>query len=146
MGARAGVLRLERARERRNRLEVRRLERLALAPLELEKVPKVARVEQQRVLARLPRAGHPERHSVKPARQPLDERKQFQGPERLPHHGVGAGRRELSLLAAAARQEDDRDLRRLLVALQPLGELDPAHPGHPHIEDDHVRALKTDAP
>src|SRR6266536_1936423 len=88
----ARVLRLQRARERRDRLEIRALQELALAALDLEPVPQVSRVEQQ-VLVRAPSVllRGPERNAQPAARQSFRDGKQLERAERLAHDRIGAG-------------------------------------------------------
>jgi hypothetical protein len=73
VGSRARVLGLKRGRESSNRLVVGAFDQVALATLDLEQMPEIARVEQQLLLglALLRRA---ERDSVQAARQTFDDR------------------------------------------------------------------------
>ena len=81
---------LERARERGDGLAVGALEQPALAALELEQVPEVARVEDELLLVRAP-VRRAERHADARAREPLDDAEQLERPERLQEERVGAG-------------------------------------------------------
>ena len=84
------VLRLERARERRDGFLVGLLEEVSLSPLDLEQMSEVARVEQQ-LLTRVRASRRSVRHAVEPARQPLDDGEQLERAERLQEECVGAG-------------------------------------------------------
>ena len=147
VGARARVLRLQRAREGRDRLEVGALQQLALAALDLEHVSQVPRVEQQLLFGPstvfLRRA---ERNAGQTAGQPFGNGKQFERAERLAHEGVGSS--SLRCLGAALRagQEDDRDVAGRRRRLQLGTELEPGRSRHVDVEDDHVRPGSTDLP
>jgi hypothetical protein len=138
MSACAGVLRLERARERGDGLFVGLLEQDSLPPFNLEQMAKIAGVELQ-LLLDPHRLARPERKRVHPAGEALDDGEQFQRAERLLDERVAAGGLALDLrLPVRPGQEDDGDALRSGVALDPPAELDPVHAGHADVEDDDV--------
>src|ERR671930_986097 len=80
MGARARVLRLERARERRHGLLVRLLEQDALPALDFEQMAEVARVQLE-LLLHFPRPRRPEREGMHAAGEALDDGEQLERAE-----------------------------------------------------------------
>src|SRR5207253_5802258 len=88
--SRAGILGLERGRESRNGFVVGALDQMALAPLDLEQMPEIARVEQELFLG-LSLLRRAERDSVQATRKALDDREQLQRAERLAEERIGAG-------------------------------------------------------
>ena len=145
VGPRARVLRLERARQRGDGLLVGVLQQRPLTPLDLKQVAEVARVEEELLLVSLPLGRERRRHRLEAAGQALDDVEELEWAEGLPHVGVRgrrlAGEREV---ADRAREEDDGDALRHGVGLHAPAELEPAHPGHAHVEDDRVRAPQLD--
>src|SRR6185437_5411095 len=123
---RAGVLRLERARERRHGLHVRALQQLPLTPLELEEVPKVPCVQKQLLLRAAPALlRRAEGNAVETAGETLRNREQLERAERLPHERVGAGAfRSGARSPARARQQNDRDIARRGIRLELCAQLE----------------------
>ena len=144
----ACVLALERARERRHRLQVRTLQQLPLSPFELEQMAEVAGVEEQLFLrAAGAFSRSTERHSVQAARQALGHGQQLERAERLPHERVGSDTlRGRARAAGRAGEQDDRDVAGLRVGLELRAQLEPGRAGHVHVEHDHVRPCGTNAP
>ena len=139
VGPGAGVFRLERSRERRDGLVVGALEQVALAALDLEQMPEIARVEKQLLLglALLRRA---EGDSVQATGEPLDDRQQFEWAERLAQEGLCAGiDGGIGGATVRAAQDDDRDRLRRGVALELPAKGEPVHTGQVDVEDDRVR-------
>ena len=146
--ARPGVLRLQRARERRDGLEVRALQKLALPALDLQHVSQVSRVEQQRLIG-APRTllRRPKGNAEQAACKSFRNSKQLERAERLEHEGVGADLLRLCAGAAVrAGQEHDRDLAGFRRGLQLGTELEPGRAGHVDVEHDHVRPGTADLP
>src|SRR5204862_4894006 len=85
----AGVLRLERARERSHGFAVRALQQPPLPSLELEQVAEIARVEEE-LLVLVALAERPERRPVQATGEALDDREQLERAERLEHERVCA--------------------------------------------------------
>jgi hypothetical protein len=111
--SRAGVLRLERGRERGHRLAVSALEQAPLPTLDLEQVPEVTGVEEELLLRLLLSAG-PVRGAMQPAGEALDDRQQLERAERLEHEGVRSDlARDQLVRDARAGEEHDRDVARL---------------------------------
>src|SRR6478735_6920440 len=89
MCAGAGVLRLERAREGRHRLQVGTLQQLALPALDLEQVAQVARVEEQLFLGPCrPLLRRTERDAVEAAGETLGDGEQLERAEGLPDERI----------------------------------------------------------
>jgi hypothetical protein len=135
---RARVLRLERARERHDRLLVGPLEEETLATLDLEQMAQVARVK----LELLVEPGFPRStraRSAEAAGDPLDDREQLERAERLGEEGVGAGllAERLHVLAETG-EEDDADVPRVRIELDAPAELEPVDSGQADVEDDDV--------
>ena len=141
--ARAGVLRPERARERRHRLLVRALEQPALRALDLDEMAKVAGVEDELLLVGAAvDAAHRRPHAG--AREALDDAEQLEWPERLQQQRVRAGCAGHVLHVVHSGQQDDADLARVLARLQLAAEREPVHAGHADVEHDHVRTRRRD--
>ena len=112
--------------------------------LDVEHVPKVARIEHELLVGRL-RAARPARHR-RPPGDALHDGEQVERAERLvDERSRTRALRAPRLLRIGAGQEHDRDVLRPLLRLQPLAELGAAHPGHAQVEDDHVGAAPADA-
>jgi hypothetical protein len=144
VGAGARVLRLERARKRRDRLLVGLLEEDSLPPLDLEEMPEVARVEEELLLGPL-LLRRPERDAVQAARKTLDDRQQLEWAERLADERIGACLSGLGLRPALGPgEEHDRDPARLDGRLELAAVLEPGHAGHRDVENDHVGLAPVD--
>ena len=143
--ARAGVLGLERTCERRDGLAVGTLDQCALTALQLDQVAQVARVEQELLLVgAAPGAAKRQAHAA--ACEPLDDRQELERPERLQQQRVGARLAGVVLDVVEAREQDDADVLRRTLALQPTAELDPVDTGQADVEHDDVRPRSRDSP
>jgi hypothetical protein len=138
------VLGLERRRERGHRLSVALREQQALAALDLEEVPEIARVELE-LLGHALGARSAERDGVQPACQPLHDRQELERAERLADERVRS-RCSGGLGGAAVRagQEDDRDAARGRIGLQVVAEVEAASARHAHVENDDIGAMPPD--
>ncbi len=146
MCPRSGVFRFEGAGERGDGLHVRALQQLALSSLELQHVAQVARVQEQ-LFVRPGRAlfRRAERHAVETAGQSFRNSQQFERTERLAHERVRTGLLRRSRGASVrTREEHDRDVTRCRIAFQLATELEAAHSGHVHVEEDDARAIAPD--
>jgi hypothetical protein len=143
VGTGARVLRFERARKRRDRLLVGVLEEDALAALDLEQVPEVARVEKELLLVfdrALAAVGR--RHRRKPAREPLHDVQELERAEGLAHERVGAVAD--ARVPDGAGEQDDCDTGCVLIALYSPADLAPAHSRKPDVEHDDIRPVADD--
>ena len=134
----AGVLRLERARQRGHCLLVGALDERPLSAFHLEESPEILRVENELLLGML--AFLPERSFVEAARDPLDRVQELERAERLAEEGIGVARRRL-FLARALRsgEKDDADVGRHGIFLQLPAQSQPVHARQADVEDDDVR-------
>ena len=133
----ADVARLERVRERTERLAVGPLDVAAVTALDLEQAPHVTGVEQELVVGqRL--GGFGEQRRRRGARRALDRGEQIERAERLPHDGGSAGVSAGLLLEIAAGEQHDPDLARLVGRVELARERDAVDAGQPDVEHDHV--------
>src|SRR5688572_11890279 len=102
----SGVLGLERARQRSDRLAVGVLHQDALSTLDLEQVPKVLGV-QKHLLVLATAALGPKRHAETAAGEALDHRKQLERAEGLAQEAVRARAVGLELRAGLGAAEQD---------------------------------------
>jgi hypothetical protein len=145
MLARAGVLRLERAGERGDGLPIGLLDEYPLAALDLQEVPEILGVEQH-LLVLAAAALRPEGDAEAAAGEALDDGQQLERAERLAQERVGPGQVGLDLSAGfRAGQEHDCNIARGRIVLESAAELEPAHTGHAHVQDEHIRLADRDA-
>ncbi len=73
---------------------------------------------------------------------PLNDRQELERAERLAHERGGArALRVPRLFRLRPGQQDDRDVARRVVGLEPAAQLDAVHLGHPEIEHDDVGSV-----
>ena len=133
----ADVARLERVRQRTERLAVGPLDVAAVTALDLEQAPHVTGVEQELVGGqRL--GGLGEQRRRRRAGRALDRGEQVERAERLPHDGSSAGIAAGLLLEVAAGEQDDPDLARLVGRIELARERDAVDAGQADVEHDHV--------